>query len=180
LFVLAGKSQRGFTACGAALIRAHLAKSIMRKLQAILLLAVGIALSGCSKPGVEEARSPNEVDSLVDEVWIELNGWKPVPLKQWLAESASNEVDFLTREEALRIAERSLKEYGVELLAVTGDDTPHWSQFVIGRASGIKDKPAYTQALLAASARRTLEIEYGVKWVVLTEQLDEDGNSISK
>ena len=144
------------------------------------MLLVGIGLGGCSKPGKDDAPSPSEVDSLVDETWIELNNWKPIPLKQWLSQSDANEVDFLTRKEAVNIAERSLKEHGVELLAVTGDDTPHWAQFVVGKVKDLKDKAAYTEALLAASASRKLEVEYGVKWMVLTEHLDDDGNSVPK
>jgi hypothetical protein len=169
-----------FHANGPAVAEPGRSISIMKTLQFILIMSVCIGFLGCSKPGKDEARSREDLDSLVDETWIDLNSWKPIPLKQWLAESEANQVDFLTREEAARIAERSLKDHGVELLAVTGDDTPHWAQFVIGRVKELKDEPAYTRVLLDSSASRTLEVEYGVEWVVLTERLDDDGGSVSK
>jgi hypothetical protein len=149
-------------------------RSIMKELHLILTMLICIGLGGCSKPSKNDGRSPSDVDRLVDEVWSEGKGCKQVPLKQWVSQSDLYNVDFMTREEAVKIAERSFKEYGIELLAVVENGELHWSRFVVGKVTDLKDKAAYTKALLAASVSRTLKVEYGGKWVVLTDQWDDD------
>ena len=154
--------------------------SIMKEPHFILIMLFCIGLGACSKPGKNDARSPSDVDRLVDEARSEAKGFKQVPLKQWVSQSELYNVDFMTREEAVNIAERSFKEHGIELLAVVEDNSRHWSRFVVGKVSGLKDKAAYTKALLAASVSRTLKVEYGVKWVVLTDLWDDDGHPVCK
>ena len=145
----------------------------MKNLKIILSTLTCLAILGCSpstapQKTTTKSRSAEEVDSLVQELWLDLNGSKLIPLKDWMAKP-NNTVDFLSREEAIKVADASLKEHRVELLAVTDAQLPTWTQFVVCDATKVADKVAYKSFLMSASAGKKLEVEYGNRWVVLAE-----------
>lgn len=152
----------------------------MKCLNSILLALACIGLTACSKTEPPAVRSPVEVDELVEEIWIKINEWKPVPLDQWLSQSEQNEIAFLTREEAARLADISSQDHAVELLALVDNATPNEVQFLAGRTHKLRDRSAYTKALLAASADYQIEVEYGSKWVIFSDELDADGDALPK
>jgi hypothetical protein len=145
-----------------------------------MIALISIGLTACSKPEPPVVRSPTEVDELVEEIWIKINEWKPVPLDQWLSQSEQNEIAFLTREEAARLADVSLQDYAVELMALVDNATPNDVQFLAGQVHRLKDRAAYTKVLMSASADSRIEVEYGRKWVIFSDELDEDGATLPK
>lgn len=145
----------------------------MKNMRIILAAGIAFGVLGCSEnPATTEGGDPGEVDSLVEEVWLDLNESTLAPLKDWAAQPA-NEVDFLSREEALSVAQKSLAEHRVELLAVTDSDLPDWTQFIVCDATRIEDREAFRKLLISATAAKKLEVEFGNKWAIFTEAENE-------
>ena len=147
--------------------------SAMKHLKTILFALACLAIMGCGqsttpKPTITQSSKPEEVDSLVQELWLDLNGFKLLPLKDWAAQP-NNKVDFLSRAEAVRVAEASLKDHQVELLAVIDGQLPAWAQFVVCDASKVTNQVAYKSFLMSASTRKKLEVEFGNRWMIFAE-----------
>ncbi|MCL4786590.1 MAG: hypothetical protein KJ070_07315 [Verrucomicrobia bacterium] len=148
----------------------------MKWLPHILLVLVCFGLPACSKSKAPEVKSPADVDEQVEEDWLKLNAWKATALDEWLAQSEQNNVSFLTREEAARLADVSFQDHSVELLALVDEASPTESRFLVGQIRRLQNRRAYLRALLGAAPEVRLSLEFGHKWVVVSEAQEAAGN----
>jgi hypothetical protein len=148
----------------------------MKWLPHILLGLLCFGLPACSKSKAPEVKSPAEVDEQVEEDWLKLDAWKARALDEWLAQSEQNNVSFLTREEAARLADVSLQDHSVELLALVDEASPTESRFLVGQIRRLQNRRAYSRALLGVAADVRLSLEFGHKWVIVSEAAEEAGS----
>ncbi len=137
--------------------------------------------SSCSEIGGGSS-SAAEVDSLIEEIWLDVNEGTEVPLDQWMAKSPKNEIDFINRKDALAMAANAKGKFSVSLSVIVDSEDPTWTQFVIARVDKVSDKEGLKALLIEASSENHLEAELGNKWLYLGGKYkgDDSGEYLKK
>ena len=118
----------------------------------------------------EEASTPDEVDSLIEEIWLDLNEGQLHDLKEWLEKSDQYSIEFINREDALLMYDKAKSDFGVTLQIIADNSDPSmvgWTQFVVAKIDKDTDKRGLKTMLEDASSEIHLILELGNRWLSL-------------
>ena len=161
------------------------------KLKKTILLACILALSSCSEPSslsdqlnlenvrnADDAYTATEVDEMVEDIWFDSNGGKPVPLDLWLGEDEDRELEWISREEAIVLFNGVKAAFNVNLCAVSEPDVHESTLSLVAKVDKVEDKRGLKRLFARSSSTHKVEIEFGHKWVTVDGELTDEGEYI--
>ena len=122
----------------------------------------------------------SDVDLMIEDIWIDLNGEKPVGLPQWFAGRETRRIEWLEKAEAIRVYEQVKAQFGVELNGLLSEEMADYTTSVVGRLGKETDLAGLKAFLLSVPSQYQLSVRLGERWVMFDGRLDENGEYVPK
>ena len=124
--------------------------------------------------------SADDVDSMIEETWIELNEEKPIPLDKWLHSNTRRAVEWISKPTAIDVQQKVSEKFGVTLCALDNPDLPEYTTALVAKIDDSVSKAALKKLLLSAQSPYQLSVRFGNRWVMYDAVLDEQGEYVPK